>query len=117
MIQGIDWDRIQLNDPRDFLIWRKGMGRTVELFDIQVGSERRKGRGKELIETLLRRLPKNTAHVFAITRLSNATAHQFYESLGWRIVGRLHYFYRDLKDVKGERVWDLEHALVYGVDL
>lgn len=96
-------------DDRDRLEWREGHGRTVEIFDIVVGSERRKGRGRALIQLLLQQVPGDTAMVYAITRLSNAIAHQFYEACGFRIVGRLHYFYRD--------AGQYEHALVYGLDL
>ncbi len=102
------------NDDRDYLIWREGMGRTVEIFDIAVGSERRKGKGSELIRIMLKyfiALPeeKRPALVYAITRISNTIAHEFYEYQGFRIVGRLHNFYRDGSGT--------EHGLLFGLDI
>ena len=101
--------RITLGDGRDFLDWREGQARTVEVFDIVVGTERRKGIGRKLVERLLAEIPKDTAIVYAITRMGNVIAHEFYESLGFRIVGRLHNFYRDGGEV--------ESALMYGLDI
>jgi len=94
----------------DRLVWRLGQGRTVEIYDIVVGSDRRKGRGREMVEMLKKRIPPNTAVIYAITRISNTIAHQFYEALGFRIVGRLHNFYREGGD-------QTESALMYGLDL
>lgn len=95
---------------QDRICWRLGMGRTVEIFDIQVcGEHRRLGRGRWLIENLKQESPDNTALIFAVTRITNTIAHEFYESLGFRIVGRLHKFYRD-----GGRE---DHALLFGLDV
>lgn len=102
-------NRISLDDDRDVLIWREGSGRSVEIFDIVVGSERGKGKGRRLIAALLAELPEGTSMVYAITRLGNTIAHQFYEALGFRIVGRLHHFYRD--------TGGNESALMYGLEL
>lgn len=97
--------------PDDSLTWRRGMGRTVEILDIGVcNRHRRTGRGKELLTLLLEQIPQSTSVVFAITRMSNTVAHQFYESQNFRILGRLHAFYRDASD-------RYESALVYGLDL
>ena len=100
-------------DHRDFIVFRSGMARTIELFDIQVGSSRREGKGKQLVQAMLDILKEkesDVSMVYAIVRLSNAIAHQFYEALDFRLVGRLHYFYRD---GGGKN----EHALVYGLDV
>lgn len=109
----VESGRTTLNDGKDFVVWRLGMGRTAEILDIQVSSERRKGVGRELVELAVRTIRGNApdvAIVYAITRLKNTIAHQFYEALGFRLVGRLHYFYRNSGDKS-------EHALVYGLDL
>lgn len=76
----------------DFLIWRDGSGDTVEILDIVVDSDRRKGRGRQLIEALFKMLPAATK-VFAITRTSNLIAQQFYEKLGFSVTGILRNFY------------------------
>ena len=103
--------RVEVNDGQDFLVWRQGMGYTVEILDIHVcGERRRQGYGKRLLDLLLRDIPPDTKLLFAITRVSNTIAQEFYEAMGFRIVGRLHKFY---KESKGSG----EHALMYGKDI
>ena len=100
--------RITLDDPGDYLDYRLGMGDSVEIYDIAIHSERRRGRGRQLVNLMLENVRANyptTRQVFAITRISNTIAHEFYEALGFNIIGRLHYFYVD------------EHALMYGIRL
>jgi ribosomal protein S18 acetylase RimI-like enzyme len=92
-------------DPRDFLDWREGSGGTVEIFDIAIGSERRTGKGRNLVEKLFAIVP-SAPTVYAITRAGNEIAQQFYEALLFDRVGVLRRFYRD----KG-RVVD---AVIYG---
>jgi ribosomal protein S18 acetylase RimI-like enzyme len=89
--------RITLDsDTRDFLEWRQGSGRTVEIYDIMVGSHRRQGRGRSLVNMLLgHHLPKGTTLVYAITRIDNIIAKQFYEELRFRLIGSLWNFYKD----------------------
>lgn len=103
--------RLILKDERDFIDWRLGSGRTVEIFDIAVNSVRREGKGRQLVEKLKMEIPKDTSLIFAITRISNEIAQQFYEANGFRIVGRLHRFYQD-----GPGGGD-ESALMYGLDI
>lgn len=103
-------NRLILKDECDFLDWRLGSGRTVEIADIAVNSTRREGKGRQLIERLKNNVPSDTSLIYAITRVSNEIAQQFYESAGFRIVGRLHRFYQD--GPKGT-----ENALMYGLDL
>jgi len=76
----------------DHLLWRTGSGGTVEIYDIAVMSERRKGVGRGMVAELLRSLPPTTI-VFAITRADNEIAQQFYEALGFRTVNVLRRFY------------------------
>jgi len=95
-------------DPRDFLLYRRGSGYSIEVFDIQVGSARGKGKGRRLIERLLGIAAGDGAHlVWAITRESNLIAQDFYKAIGWRRIGRLKGFYRDT----------LEDGLMFGVNL
>lgn len=80
----------------DYVIWRNGSGGTVEILDIAVQSKRGIGRGKLLIETLfaeINRIHEDNPLVFAITRSSYPIAQQFYEHLGFRVVGVLRDFY------------------------
>lgn len=94
-----------------FLVWRLGSGaRAIEIFDIAVTSERRKGVGRDLVRKLLKNVPNNTSLVYAITRIGNTVAQQFYEGIGFRLLGRLHNFYRD-------GAAEIESALVYGLDI
>jgi ribosomal protein S18 acetylase RimI-like enzyme len=102
-------------DSRDYLVWRSGMGRTIEIFDICVGSERRKGKGRRLVKMMLLEVAKypkgkGPSLIYAMTRYDNAIAHQFYEYMGFRTLGKLHCFYRD---GAGQN----EHALVWGLDV
>lgn len=76
----------------DFLVYRDGSGGTVEIFDIQAMSKRRTGIGRKLVERLLKRLPEETV-VFAITRVENEVAQQFYEALRFDTVNPLRRFY------------------------
>lgn len=84
----------------DFLRWRTASGRTIEITDIQIMSERRQGRGRELVQKLFGIIEKEhpTCNlVWAITRTTNQIAQIFYESLGFRVVGVLRQFYEDDK--------------------
>lgn len=65
-----------------FLEWREGSGGTVEIYDIAVNSERRKGIGRAMIKELAEAYPGYT--IFAFTRASNAVARLFYEALGFQ---------------------------------
>lgn len=93
----------------DYLIWRPGSGeRTIELYEISVCNEhRRTGRGTWLVNRMLEEIPKNTATVFAITRLSNKRAQEFYEALGFHRLGKLAHLYYEV-DTR-------ETAVVYGM--
>lgn len=84
----ITWD----NDPRDFLDYHQRPDGTVEIVDIAVGSERRKGKGRRLMEALFARLKPDT-RVWAITRADNEIAAQFYEKLRFDVVSPLRRFY------------------------
>lgn len=84
--------RITLEDPRDFVDYREGSGHTIEIFDIQVGSERRQGKGRRLLELLFAHLKPET-RVWAITRADNETAQQFYEACQFKTVNVLRRFY------------------------
>jgi ribosomal protein S18 acetylase RimI-like enzyme len=102
----------RIGNDTDYLDWRPGMGRTVEIFDIQVGSQRRHGIGRQMIKELkvtLLATDQPPSVIYAITRFSNTVAQEFYEALGFRIAGRLHNFYRDT----GKK----EHGIVYAYDL
>lgn len=110
-------EKITLDDPRDFLVWREGMGRTLEIYDIQVSSERRKGRGSLLLKFLYQQMPSGVAVVYAFTRWGNKVAHQFYERNGYTIRCRVHEFYRDLVDDGKERRLEVEDAVMWARNL
>lgn len=102
--------KITLESPDDFLIYRDGSGGTVEIFDIVVNSERRKGRGRLLVDTLLKRVEGRVRLVWAITRAENFIAQQFYEKLNFKVVANLRNFY-GIKNKEGEETID---AIMYG---
>ncbi len=100
----IGMSRMILNqNGEDFLDYRVGSGDTVEIFDIVVNSERRKGRGRELIEQLFMVINSDSRgigkQVWAITRADNLIAQQFYEALQFHVSGVLRRFYSSEKRV------------------
>lgn len=104
-------------DGESFLVWRESSGNSVEILDIHVANEaRRSGVGTRMVEQLKNVVGKDCLLIYAITRVSNVVAQQFYEKLGFRIVGRLHNFYRMRKlMVNGGSGYI--HAIMYGLDL
>lgn len=86
-------NKIIVDSELDFLKWRLGGDHTVEIFDIQVGSERGEGRGRKMVNQLVRDVPPDTQLMYAITRTSNLIAREFYEHLGFRVIGMLVDFY------------------------
>ena len=91
-------NRMTLESELDFLVWRQGSGDTVEVFDIAVGTERRRGKGRRLVDTLLRllaerRVSRKINMVWAVTRDGNHIAKEFWAGIGFRTVGVLIDFY------------------------
>lgn len=104
--------RISLCDGQDYLDWRQGSGNTVEIYDIAVRSARKCGRGRKMVYDLLdNHLPSETVLVWAITRIDNIIAKQFYEELRFRVVATLWNFYRD------SGVRNICDAVMYGKDI
>ena len=97
--------RIQLQDSTDFLDFREGSGGTVEIYNIQVGSERRVGRGSLLLRLLIAQVRGQTHLIFALTRQSNSIAQEFYRAVGFRQLAVLPGFYSD------------ENAVMYGLNV
>lgn len=86
------------NDKRDFVKFRKGSGRnSIEIYDIEIGSERGIGRGRELITNLCNLCKDDYDLVYAITRESNHVAQQFYTALGFVVSGVLEDFYINIE--------------------
>lgn len=108
----VDDGLIELEDPRDFLHYRAGSGNAVEIFDIQVGSERRKGNGRKLVNILIKRLPPGCTRIYAITRAENKIAQQFYTEL--RFVPIPLFDFYGVHDERGVRTVD---AILYMRDL
>lgn len=74
---------IILNDV-DRLEYRSAGGETIELFDISVNSERRKGIGSQLLKLFEKEVRKiGCERITAITHKSNEGAQKFYESNGF----------------------------------
>lgn len=104
---------ISLNDGKDFLEYRDGSGRTIEITDIAVTTERRTGIGSRLIHELIDRSKRaNVNLIWAITRAENLIAQEFYEALGFRVVGVLRNFYQDEGQAR-----NCVDAIMYGYDL
>lgn len=104
---------ISLNDDKDFLEYRNGSGRTIEITDIAVTTERRTGIGRRLVHELIDRSKRSNVNlIWAITRDENLIAQEFYEALGFRVVGVLRNFYQDEGQAR-----NCVDAIMYGYDL
>lgn len=69
----------KIGNHLDYLFYRKGSGDTVEIYDIAVKSDRRRGKGTEMFNKLID--ITKAERVFAITRRSNHGAQKFYQNL------------------------------------
>lgn len=101
--------RIQ-NESGDYLEWRYAPGQTAEIVDIKVLSERVKGKGRKLVETLVRELKSKQATqpvklLYALARADNEIARGFYTALGFVEISRLPGFYRDGRPAQDAIVW------------
>lgn len=65
----------------DYLVYRKGSGDTIEMYDIAVYSQRGVGNGAKLFNKMLAKTKEK--RIFAITRKENFAARCFYEKLGF----------------------------------
>lgn len=87
---------INLNNGKAVLEWRAASGNTVEIVDITVANIcRREGWGRKLLEHLFKKLPDDITTVYAITRIENEIAQEFYEATNFRVVAVLRRFYND----------------------
>jgi ribosomal protein S18 acetylase RimI-like enzyme len=91
-------NKISRHGGKDYLDWRQGSGDTVEIFEIEVGTDRRKGIGKSLVLELLRRVPMTTQLVWVLTRTDNHIACCFYSSLRFKPLAVLRDFYGQGED-------------------
>lgn len=92
----------RIGDNTDYLLWRRGSGEhTVEIYDIAVGSQRRQGIGRSMLQRLYKEIPRGIKTVFAITRADNRIAQLFYEEMRFRIGGNLFDFYKDNECLHG----------------
>lgn len=86
------------NNQSDYLQWRQGSGSTIEVYDIAVFGDRRKGSGRKMIQDLYDIVAKqysSTTLIWAIARESNRIARDFYLGIGWRIIAVLPQFYKE----------------------
>ncbi len=92
------------------LKYRQGSGRTIEIYDIVVHHQRRRGTGRRLVNYLLDLVTnglEDATLVWAITRSTNFIAQEFYEAMGFRVVAVLRNFYND-------ELKDTTDAIMYG---
>jgi ribosomal protein S18 acetylase RimI-like enzyme len=118
---------LTLTNHFDFITYRQGSGNTVEIFDIQVGTERGEGKGTRLVQKLVRILKENHPEIsllFAITRENNFIAREFYSSVGFKIISLLPHFYKgeNVELEEDSRLNFLEkspekNAVMYGLEL
>lgn len=109
--------KIERHDGASWLEYRSGSGNSVEILDINVANgHRREGTGREMFRELLTKLGGDNLIVYAITRWNNTVACQFYESLGFRIIARLHQFYR-FRSEMGNGKSGFVNAVMFGYDV
>lgn len=97
----------RIGDDTDYLLFRKGSGNSVEIYDIAVNSERSKGKGTALVAELFAQIPAGVTMVWVMCRRSNHGARKFYlDKVGFQFMGALQGFY---SDDMGQ-----ENALVFG---
>jgi ribosomal-protein-alanine N-acetyltransferase len=77
-----------------------GLARKGHIVSIAVLEQhRRKGLGYALIEKALQALKnKNCSEVYLEVRVSNSEAIRLYEKLGFKVISRLKFYYRDGED-------------------
>ena len=84
------------NEHGDYVVVETRGGRTVEVVDITVRSERRKGSGTWLINHAISVVSRpETQQLYAITRATNGIAIKFYIANGFTVISRLDAFYQD----------------------
>lgn len=86
---------IEVNNGLDYLAYREGSGGTVEVYDLAVNSERGRGVGRLMVNTLLDRVRGRTHLVWALTRQSNYGARAFYAKMGFTPLSTMPMFYRE----------------------
>lgn len=78
------------------LVYRRGSGTTIEIYEIEVRSDRRKGVGRALIEKLIEQAKRLfITRIWALTREENKIAQTFYNALGFTRSDLLRNFYPD----------------------
>jgi ribosomal protein S18 acetylase RimI-like enzyme len=76
--------RLRDRQGRGWLVYRLAPGGTAEIVEIEVESTyRRRGVGRELLDTMTAGLPDDVVKVFAFTRATNYIAQDWYEALGF----------------------------------
>lgn len=73
--------KISLNKDEDYLVYAVRNDGTIEIYNIAVTTERRKGVGTQLFNELKK--IENPDRIWLFTRKENRIAQQFYESLGF----------------------------------
>lgn len=98
------------NASGDYLEWRYAPGQTAEIVDIKVLSERVRGKGRRLVETLMRELKSKQATnpvrlLYAFARVDNDLARGFYRAIGFVEIVPIPGFYRDSSPVQDAILW------------
>ncbi len=88
--------RISFNQNQDYIEYETRGGRTVEIVDITVRSQRRVGIGTRLVQAVENKITRvGPRKLYAMTRSVNASAITFYRSLGFKVLSVAPNFYKD----------------------
>jgi ribosomal protein S18 acetylase RimI-like enzyme len=79
----------------DYLEYEVRHDGTAEIVDIAVRSEREKGVGRSMFQSMLDLLPPEVHLVWALCRDENAVGNAFYRGVGFRKLCELPGFYKD----------------------
>ena len=85
---------IELNDGRDHVRYSVRGGNTVEIENISVKTEKRRGVGTALVNELISKCEK-PVRIYAFTRRSNKVAIEFYQAIHFSFVAVCPGFYLD----------------------
>lgn len=104
---------VRLVGGDDFLLFRHAGPRLVEITEIVVNSQRRRGRGRAMVDDLIREaVPMGVSRIYAITRAENRVAQEFYEALNFRSIPLFDFY--GVRTVDGDTTVD---AIMYLRDL
>jgi ribosomal protein S18 acetylase RimI-like enzyme len=82
------------SDGRDWLTYHRASAGTVEIDDLNVLTQRRRGHGRQLVQMFLEEVA-DACTIFLFTRGANVVAQRFYEACGFVRMATIDKFYEN----------------------